>query len=261
MNKKDAVKIELSHDSDIDDIVNALALLVKISPKEYYVEFNGHIIYADINFKVDNAYKQVFGKTREEFLEERDNSIAEIDRRIKKFGREARALLEERFEKGKKYIYPERQEEWRRLLTGLTSGILDEYHAKYPDLMIECLEKLESGEKFQSVLDFIKEVRNGSIGLVAQVLPFSKVGPEFYEYVHKEIGDFDNLPKYHKERLKTIKEENAILAKRHGVGREISINEVTQVAEMESRTNRDNAMDAVTGPKGKNRDVNSHNNK
>lgn len=248
MNKENAREIKLDHDSKIDDIANTLVYLGKITTEKFFVNFNGVKLYTDFNLTLDDVYQQVFGKTRSEFISERNAILEEHDKKNGEYREEAKSLIEQRFEEGKKYMYPEREEEWRKLLSDLVEFAPQAYDGRYPDLMIECMKRLENGEEFQSILDFVKEVGNGSLGLVGQIMPFSKVGPEFYEYVYRKEDPTIFEDNYHKKELEDTKEENRRLAEFHKSERTVSVSEVGDVARGETVTSKNGAINAVTSP-------------
>ena len=112
-------------------------------------------------------------------------------------------------EEGKKYIYPERLENWKECVCNRVSDI---YHGS--DLMnaLEVMKALDEGKSLKEVGKIIDNWHSGaSFGMLCNVVVhFSKRGPEFYReyYDSYKLAKGEEKQK-HEDFLKKIEKENA----------------------------------------------------
>lgn len=252
MNREDAKEIRIPAGVKIDDVVVALDSLRRISTEVFFVEFNGVKLYSD-NITLDDAYLQVYGCTKRELDEAEKN----WDETAKMSEEQAKSMITERFEEGKKYMYPERSEEWKKWLEfRAESATYNQEGVKYPGMIIECLKRLENGEDFETVFEFVKSFSemDHDMGTASTLLDFSKVGPEYFEYVYKKkMGS--NLSGEILKSVEAKKEENRKLAEIHkeekgnqSQERKVSVSEIKEVAEGQTIGSKNEATNAVTSP-------------
>lgn len=238
--------------ASLEDVVSTLNSLGKISPDVFFIEFMGVKMYSSDELSIDDAYKKVYGYTKSECSRNAEAAMA-IRRKTVEIGKEqAKSMIGSRFEEGIKYIYPERSEMWKKYLEDhAEKGISGEDSVRFPELLIECLKRLENGESFESVFGFVKNFSQMDYTreVTSALLKFSKVGPEYCEYVSKTEPGL-KLSESSLRRLEEIKRENYELAKVHESKREVSISEVGEVARGETRISEDRALNAVIGSEG-----------
>ena len=215
--KKSATEVRIPAGITLDEVVEALAVFKNFNQNIYMTFGDGKApkFYSCDTTTLDNAYIQVYGCTRNEYWENAVDDRKNRNTVYRTSKEKAKTLIPKYYEEGIQYMYPERFEEWRkRLEFRAESATFDQKGVEYPGLIIECLKRLENGEDFQTVLNFIKEVR-GDIGLSAEVFDFSKVGPEFFEYVHEQQKTGLLESDYWKKQIADKKSENSRFAKLH----------------------------------------------
>ncbi len=204
-------------------------------------------MYSNDDLTLDDVYKKVTGYTKSE-VEENERKWHETAADCKK---QAAFMIEQRYEKGIKYIYPERFDEWKEWLEYCArNDSFNPENVKYPDVIIECLKRLENGEDFETVFEFVKNFSemDYDMGTASTLLDFSKVGPEYLEYVYKKKNGVDLSGEFLK-RVEAKKEENRKLAELHKSEREVSTSEIGEVARGVTLGNTTKAMNAVTNSK------------
>lgn len=245
--RENAKEIRIRGGISLDDVVNTLNSLKKISSELFFVTFNGVKLYSNDDLTLDDVYKKVTGYTKSE-VEENERKWHETAADCKK---QAAAMIEQRYEKGIKYIYPERFDEWKEWLEYCArNDSFNPENVKYPDVIIECLKRLENGEDFETVFEFVKNFSemDYDMGTASTLLDFSKVGPEYLEYVYKKKNGVDLSGEFLK-RVEAKKEENRKLAELHKSEREVSTSEIGEVARGVTLGNTTKAMNAVTNSK------------
>ena len=245
--RENAKEIIIRAGISIEDVVDTFNSLKRISSESFFVTFNGVKLYSTDNLTLDDVYKKVIGYTKSE-VEENERKWHKTVADCKK---QAESMIEQRYEEGKKYIYPERFEKWKEWLEfRARSASFDPESVKYPDVIIECLRRLENGEDFESVFEFVKNSSemDYSMGTASVLCDFSNVGPEYFEYVWKKERDVD-LSGYTLEKLELKKEENRKLAELHKSEREVSTSEIGEVAKGVTLGSTTKAMNAVTNSK------------
>ena len=110
--RENAKEIRIRGGISLDDVVNTLNSLKKISSELFFVTFNGVKLYSNDDLTLDDVYKKVTGYTKSE-VEENERKWHETAADCKK---QAASMIEQRYEKGIKYIYPERFDEWKEWL-------------------------------------------------------------------------------------------------------------------------------------------------
>ncbi len=245
--RENAKEIRIRGGISLDDVVNTLNSLKKISSDLFFVTFNGVKLYSNDDLTLDDVYKKVTGYTKSE-VEENERKWHETAADCKK---QAASMIEQRYEKGIKYIYPERFDEWKEWLEYCArNDSFNPENVKYPDVIIECLKRLENGEDFETVFEFVKNFSemDYDMGTASTLLDFSKVGPEYLEYVYKKKNGVDLSGEFLK-RVEAKKEENRKLAELHKSEREVSTSEIGEVARGVTLGNTTKAMNAVTNSK------------
>lgn len=90
-------------------------------------------------------------------------------------------------ERGKKLIYPQREEDWANSVKANGVGLYD--GAPVNDAL-DAMELLDKGASFQEVHDLIdsQDHSGGSYAVtMALIMEFSKRGPEYYRHIDKEL--------------------------------------------------------------------------
>lgn len=250
-NRESAKEITLRGGSSLDDVVDTLNSLRMISAESFFVNFNGIKLYSSDGLTLDDAYQQVYGDTRSEYYRKVDEAKKNWRQTSEISKEQAKSMITGRYEEGKKYIYPERFEKWKEWLEFYAkSATYNQEDVKYPDVIIECLKRLENGEDFESVFEFVKEFSemDYDMGTASILLDFSKVGPEYLEYVYKKNNGVDVSGEILK-RVEAKKEENRKLAELHKSEREVSTSEIGEVARGVTLGSTTKAMNAVINSK------------
>ena len=105
-------EIGIGYTTSLEEAVNIL-LKEKAKGRHVYCEFNGHILHSD-NITIDAAYLEVIGCTKKEFEKRQQAWRKSLRDRQDENRRKAIANIPEWIERGKKLIYPERYDEWKR---------------------------------------------------------------------------------------------------------------------------------------------------
>ena len=182
---------------------DAIDLLIKFREKGEIVScyFNGHYLSSE-EITVDSAYKSVFGLTKEEFLNARKEYLDEEFRKMKLEKKQSKGKIPEWIHKGKNLIYPQKIDDWKRCVDIRSKDI---YHGKDLDHALEIMTALEEGKPFDEVNQIVNSQHHSGMSyriVMSIVTSFSKVGPEFYEAIDK------NITPERKEYLNNQKELN-----------------------------------------------------
>ena len=112
--------------------------------------------------------------------------------------------------KGKQIIYPELFVKWMECVD---SRINDLYYGKDLSAALDIMEALEN-DNFDEALKIFNDINEGMKSTIISsiVLEFSKKGPEFYEYVCKNIYK-QEIPAEMQEFINKIREENSTYEK------------------------------------------------
>lgn len=236
-NRKSATEIIIRGAKSINDVINVFRALNRISDETFFVNFNGEKLYSSDNFLTDPQYPKKVEKLERNWRETAESCE-----------KQSESMIEQRYEEGIKYMYPERFDEWKEWLEYCArSDSFNSEAVKYPDVIIECLKRLENGEDFETVFEFVKNSYEMDyyVGTASILLDFSKVGPEYFEYVYKKENGVDLSGEILK-KVEAKKEENRKLAELHKSEREVSTSEIGEVARGVTLGSTTKAMDAVT---------------
>ena len=174
-------KIEILAGTNLDETVEML-LKMKKQGKSVYCEFNGHKLYSD-NVTIDSAYLEVLGTTKEEWVKKRQEWLESLRKKEEQVKNDATKKIPHWIEKGEKYIYPQKLDDWKRCVKTRAKDI---YNGLELDSALEAMEALNKGMSFEKVNEIIdgKGHSGKSHSLVMDILIyFSKNGPEFYETI------------------------------------------------------------------------------
>ncbi len=174
-----------------------------------YKDFNGVRLYS-CDVTMDSAYEAVTGYKKEDFDRMVEESNREYRERSAREEKEAQEKIPSWIERGKKIIYPEREEAWEKCVK---ARVKDIYHGGDLEKALQLMEQLEAGSTMEEVMEnFNSQNHSGaSAGMVRIILlHFSKKGPEFFEKTaHGEIiGDQKTI-------LEETKRENAEFERIH----------------------------------------------
>lgn len=144
--------------------------------------FNEIILYSD-TITLDNAYKQITGKTKDEIDRAEKEWREEYDRREKEFKETIPSLIKEWVEKGRKILNEDKWEYWEEIVP-IRLG--DLYHGMELGYCLDIVKILNNNGTLEEAKEEInKQDHSGmSFGLVrAMVRDFCERGEEFVKYV------------------------------------------------------------------------------
>lgn len=178
---------------NLEEFVNIL-LEYRNRGESVYAYYDGHIFYS-CDVQMDEAYKEVFGYTKEE---SRNKAKRAAERHLKQKQQE-KEKIPEWIKEGFKYIYPQRKKEWEDLAKGSVDL----------DLELEIMKALNTNapESLQKAIEIWLKKGDNIIEL-DNILRFSKRGPEFFEAVSSEEGK-----EVYKDIIAKIRKENQQFAK------------------------------------------------
>ena len=179
-------KIEVYAGANLDEAVEML-LRMKEQGESVYCNFNGHKLYSD-NVTIDSAYLEVCGKTKAEW----DKEMKERLENYKKEEEHAKKVAIEKIpswiEQGKKYIYPQKLNEWKRCVKARANDL---YHGYELDSALEVMEALSNGMSFEEANQIIENQGHSGMShsiVMGILINFCKNGPEFYESTEANIS-------------------------------------------------------------------------
>lgn len=175
----------------------------------------------------DSAYKQVYGLTKKEYLQQqrKQRTWQEICAELEMAEQAAKLRIPYWLEEGKKYIYPQKEAEWKRCVNIRADDL---YAGLDLDYALEAMNALDKGKSFEEVAQLIEEQNHSgsSYRIVMSIIAsFSKNGPEFY------INQFKHLSPELIEKMKEKQKYN-----------EKCERELQQANELESKLKTQNEM-------------------
>ena len=206
-NRQNAQEVEIW--DDLKGVAEKL-LDFKSKGKSVFVNFNGHKLYSDEINSINDAFVEVMGMTQAEFETQREEMRKQYRKERLEAEKKAEMKIPEWIEKGKKFIYPERLDDWKYYVEHSARGFHNGTDIDNTLEIITMLSEDKSFEDIQKSLD--KQGHSGSsFNMVTKnVLHFSKQGPDFYEQVVLK-GKPDQESK---KVLDQIRKENEKFAKR-----------------------------------------------
>lgn len=196
-------KIEIPHGVSLDIVANIL-IEFKEKGESVYCNYLGHELSSNEITSVDSAYLKVTGYTKEEYCN-KIKSEEEQRKEQNKINREkAIENIPKWIEEGKKIIFPERYEEWEKIVISCANGI---YYGKEIESALVIMNALENGATMEQAKEIFK--KNGEGTAVRNVIfHFSKQGPEFWE-----ATSFKRISFKSRRLLNAKKKENLQLAR------------------------------------------------
>ena len=201
-------EIKFTAGETLESAVHTL-LAAKARGEKVYGTFNGHILHSD-TVSMDSAYMEVLGCTKEEH----DQRMQEWHEQYEKEQREAEARamasIPKWIERGKAFIFPERQAEWERCVRVRASDL---YNGLDLENALDIMEALEAGATIEQAKQmFDAQNHSGaSASMVRSMLfSFSSQGPEFWE-----ATSWGEIKPEDREALEAKKQENAQLKAAH----------------------------------------------
>ena len=174
-------KIEFELGSNIEDAVNKL-LYYKRRNVLVYGEFNGHKLYSD-TVTMDEAYKEITGKTKAEFDSLQQERRENCERQKKEHKEKIPSLSEEWIQKGREVLIEDKWEYWDEIVPIRLNDL-------YQGMELGCCLDIVKILNNNGTLDEAKkEIENQnhsgmSFNLVcSMVKEFCSRGQEFAEYV------------------------------------------------------------------------------
>ena len=178
---KNYKKIEFCCGNTIDDAVKEL-LIYKDKGILVCGSFNGTILYSD-TVTLEDAYKNITGKTKTEFDKSRQEWKDNYDREQREFKEKIPSLSKEWMEKGRKVLTEDKWEYWDKIVP---IRLNDLYQGMELGCCLDIVKILNNNGKLDEAKEEIeKQGHSGmSFGLVcSMVREFCLRGKEFVEYV------------------------------------------------------------------------------
>lgn len=174
-------EIELTAGSTVEKAVN---LLLDYQKKGELVKtkFNGVVLYSD-TVTMEDAYLQIVGRSREEYLAELDDAQRRIEKERMDHESRIPELIEEWVAKGNKVLDPDRHELWAEVVPVQLNSMYRELALGYSLPIIKILNEGRSIDEAVTELD--NQSHSGmSRRLVSlMVKDLCEQGPDFYERV------------------------------------------------------------------------------
>lgn len=172
-------KIEPLLGSSIESVIEELKSHVGL----VYCEFNGKILYSDID-DVDSAYKKVTGMTKAECDEKK--RIYQEKRKEEQLKHEESIprLTEEWIAKGKSILDSEYHESWTH---AVPIRLSDLYRGMELESTINIVKELNKGCELNEAKAIIESQNHSGMSfslVISMVKSFCKRGSEFADYVH-----------------------------------------------------------------------------
>lgn len=145
--------------------------------------FNDTILYSD-TVTLDSAYKQITGKTKEEYEQSYKNWCDEYDKKKEEFKKTIPELTEIWIEKGKQILDEDEWDYWAKIVP---IRLNDLYQGMELGCCLDIVKILNDGGTLEEAKEEInKQGHSGmSFGLVcSMVREFCKRGEEFVKYVY-----------------------------------------------------------------------------
>ena len=181
LHNKDRIKVKFSLGSSLEDAVNKL-LSYKAKGILAYGEFNGRILYSD-TVTMDNAYKELIGKTKSEF----DKSQKDMKERLEKEDREHKekipALTQEWVKKGKEILNEDKWGKWEKVVPLRLSDL---YRGMELGCCLEIIEVINNSGDFDDAAEKLNLQNHSGVsyGLVCTMIKeFCDKGSDFLKYI------------------------------------------------------------------------------
>ena len=181
MDKK-YIEIDFMVGSTIEECVNEL-LKYKKSGKLAFGIFSGHKLYSD-TVTLDNAYKEITGKTKKEYDEELKRQSEEYKRQEEEYAAKIPSLTTFWIEKGKEILDEEKWDFWSEIVP---IRLNDLYKGKELECCLDIVKILNNNGTLEEAREKISSQGHSgmSFGLVrAMVVEFCSRGKEFADFVN-----------------------------------------------------------------------------
>lgn len=201
--------MQLKSQNFLEDLMRLLYIwkMQKKQGENIFVNFNGNKLYALLDDR-DSCYEKVTGYKYDEFQEVSKAERRAFEERQIKERLEAIDKLDARIESGLKYIYPQREFDWKKRVMDSTDGI---YLGNDIDSAIEIMEILANSKeenKFDIAMNKLDEQGHSNISYwvtLGSITTFAKEGVNFFKYLMEKQGktiaeqDIDYLNKLESE--------------------------------------------------------------
>ncbi|MGL5330401.1 MAG: hypothetical protein ACRDD7_14115, partial [Peptostreptococcaceae bacterium] len=174
-------ELKTSIHNNIACCVPTLQNTAKETGKNYYYNFNGHILYSD-TVTLDSAYKEITGMTYTEYIEYEEQNLSKWKKEKEEHKARIPELTKEYIEKAKGIIAEDKLDIWNETVPVKLRDI-------YEGMELECtlkIIKLLNENKFEEAKEEIHNQNHSgmSFGLVCNMLvAFSDKGTEFVNMV------------------------------------------------------------------------------
>ena len=182
MENKNYIKIEFPIGYSIEQAVKKL-LEYREKGILAYGEFYGINLYSD-TITINRAYKQITGKTKLDFDEEKRRLKEEFDKREKEQKENILELTEEWINKGKEILDEDKWEYWERIVPKILNDL---YHGKELGCCLEIVEVLNNKGTLEEAKELIEKQSHSGMyfNLVCSMVKvFCDRGIEFADYVN-----------------------------------------------------------------------------
>ena len=198
--EKTAQKVNLY--GNLDEVARRLQVF-REAGVNVYVDFNGQKLYALLD-DLDSCYVKVTGKTKKEFELAEKKWREDYEKRKAEAAAKAEAAVPSYIEAGKTLVYPQKQKEWEQCVKVRVSDL---YHGAELKNAIDAMKVLQENGDFEKAKKVIDGAGHSgaSYGMTMNIIiSFSKVGPDFYEFMEPEDSKDPETQKF----LEQVRKEN-----------------------------------------------------
>lgn len=204
-------EIKIMVGENLESVVYTL-LAAKARGEHVYCYFNGHKLHSD-TVSMDSAYMEVVGCTKAEHEQQMKNWREEYEKKKKMASQKAKDNIPSWIERGQALIFPERYEDWKRLVQYSVIDSYRGYYGKDIDYALEIMEALDKGVSMEEAIEILNGQDNSEVPkstIRSIIFSFSSKGPEFWE-----ASADGEISLKNKQTLEAQKQENKLLAKVH----------------------------------------------
>lgn len=169
----------------LDRVVNTL-IEKNNAGEEYYVEFNGNMLYSD-TVTMDSAYLAVTGYTKAEHDEGERKEYEERAEKERKHKESIPKLTKQWIDRGEKVLSPDKLDEWKRCVP---MRLNDLYEGMELGCTLDVIEALNNGATFEEAKQIVEGQHHSgmSFGLMCSMFrSFYDDGVRFAEYLRKDL--------------------------------------------------------------------------
>lgn len=179
---KNYKKIEFSAGCNIERAVNEL---LNYKEKEILAcgKFNGTILYSD-TVTLDNAYKEIIGKTKIEFDKAQQEWRENYEKEEQKYKEEIPSLSKEWMRKGREILIKDKWEYWDKIVP-IRLG--DLYHGMELGCCLDIVKILNNNGTFDEAKKELEDQNHSGMSyslVCVMVKEFCDRGNDFYKYAY-----------------------------------------------------------------------------